>query len=115
MAVSSALYEQARRQLLEDPYFTRKEFCFPVDVIDKLASECPDGLALMASSFDFQRTAKISYAELSRRSHRAAVLFHQLGIEKGSRVMICVEKQASLGSARALTLTLRRYYQQRYN
>ena len=66
------------------------DFSFPTSVMDSLAASQPTKLAIHWVPHDFDDTLerKISFAELSDLTHRAAVAFSDLGFRKGDRVMM---------------------------
>ena len=64
------------------------DFSFPSSVIDRIALENKERVAIHWVQHDFKIERKISYAELSDLSHRAAIVFDGLGLKKGDRVMI---------------------------
>jgi len=63
-------------------------FNFARDVIERWAKERPDGPALWCVGEDDSSGTKLSFEHLSDRLRRAASFFHQLGIERGDRVLI---------------------------
>lgn len=64
------------------------DFSFPSSVVDKWAQTQPDQLAFHWVSHDFGTERKVTYAELSDLSNRAARAFLDSGLVKGDRVLI---------------------------
>lgn len=63
------------------------DFSFPSHVLDKWATN-PTQLALHWISHDFKVEKKLTYAQLSELSKKAAVVFENVGIKKGDRVLL---------------------------
>ena len=63
-------------------------FSFPTSIIDAHALARPTHPAIHFVAPDFASERIVSYAELSDLSHRAAVVFASLGLNKGDRVMV---------------------------
>lgn len=64
------------------------DFSFPTHVVDSWATSSPSLFALHWVSADFTSEKKVTYAELSRLSKCAAVVFSDVGIKKGDRVLV---------------------------
>lgn len=64
------------------------DFSFPVSIIDSFAAKTPADVAIHWVSPDFNVERKVSYKDLSDLSHRAAVVFADMGLKKGDRVMV---------------------------
>ncbi|GAA5936719.1 hypothetical protein JCM3775_000179 [Rhodotorula graminis] len=64
------------------------DFSFPSAVVDKWAQAQPDQIAFHWVSHDFGHERKMTYADLSDLSHRAARAFADSGLVKGDRVLI---------------------------
>ena len=74
--------------------FTAKEltgFNFAYDVIDRLAADKPDKLAMVWCN-DEGREKFITFAELKRESDRAASMLLGLGVKKGDPVMLILKR-----------------------
>ncbi len=74
--------------------FTAKEltsFNFAYDVIDRLAADKPDKLAMVWCN-DEDREKFITFAELKRESDRAASMLLGLGVKKGDPVMLILKR-----------------------
>jgi len=63
-------------------------FNFTRDVIERWARERPDALALWWIDEEGRREQKISFRDLAEGARRAASFFHQLGINRGDRVLL---------------------------
>src|SRR5579884_268616 len=80
-------YEAERREFhLEVPEY----FNFVSDVIEKWARD-PEHLAMLWVGQDGTER-RITFAEFAERSARAANAFAQLGIQKGDRVMVMLQR-----------------------
>lgn len=66
-------------------------FNFAFDIVDVLAKKCPDKLAMLHISNDFEER-RFSYHDMSRLSSMAANYFKTLGIKKGDRVMLVLKR-----------------------
>ncbi len=77
--------------LLSVSYKNEDNFNFAFDIVDELAKRKPDKLAMLHISNDMKES-RISFAEMSRRSNRAANYFKSLGIKKGDRVMLVLKR-----------------------
>ncbi|GAA5881051.1 hypothetical protein JCM8547_001583 [Rhodosporidiobolus lusitaniae] len=64
------------------------DFSFPSHVVDRWAEEQPDEIALWWVSAACSVEKKVSYAELSALSNRAASMFRKKGLKKGDRVLV---------------------------
>lgn len=69
-----------------------ENFNFGYDVVDALATKCPDKLAMMWLSKD-KEERRFTYSDISRRSNKAANMFLSLGIKKGDRVMLVLKRK----------------------
>ncbi|NLO07107.1 MAG: AMP-binding protein [candidate division WS1 bacterium] len=67
-------------------------FNFAYDVVDAIAEEEPDRLALVWCDEDGNE-ATFSYGDLQRESDRAAALFAELGIGRGDAVMLILRRR----------------------
>ncbi|RNC29047.1 MAG: Acetyl-coenzyme A synthetase [Candidatus Dichloromethanomonas elyunquensis] len=81
---------------LEDLYrnFSIKcpdDFNFAYDVLDKLAEEKPDRLAMLWVSNDGEEK-RISFGEMKRRTDKTANYFKSLGIQKGDFVLLVLKR-----------------------
>src|SRR5665647_3414722 len=68
-----------------------QSFNFAYDVVDKLAEEKPDKLALMWCNFAGEEQ-RITFGDVKRESDKVAGLFQSLGIKKGDRVMLILKR-----------------------
>ncbi|MCL2096899.1 MAG: AMP-binding protein [Oscillospiraceae bacterium] len=70
-----------------------EDFNFAYDVLDELAKTQPDNLCMLWLSNDKDNEEKrISFAEMSRQSNKAANYFKSLGIKKGDFVMLVLKR-----------------------
>lgn len=67
-------------------------FNFAYDVIDRLAKDKPDGLALVHRSAD-GKTRRYSFLDMSRLSNKAANMLKGLGLRKGDAVMLLLKRR----------------------
>ncbi len=65
-------------------------FNFAYDVVDRLATEAPDQLALLWCDED-GRERRLTFAEMRQWSNRAAQAFRHLGIGKGDAVILLLK------------------------
>ena len=68
-----------------------ESFNFAYDVLDTLGREKPDALAMLWVSNSGEEK-RITFAEMSRQSNRAANYFKSLGIKKGDRVLLTLKR-----------------------
>lgn len=68
-----------------------QSFNFAYDVVDKLAEEKPDKLALMWCNVAGEEQ-RITFGDVKRESDKVAGLFQSLGIKKGDRVMLILKR-----------------------
>ena len=66
-------------------------FNFAYDVLDVLGREKPDALAMLWIGQDGAEK-RITFAEMSRESDRAAAYFRSLGLRKGDRVLLTLKR-----------------------
>ena len=97
-----AIYERFTRRQRDD-YATLEElykefkieceddFNFAYDVLDVLAEEKPDKLAMLWVSNDGEEK-RISFKDMARYSNKAANLFKSVGIKKGDFVMLVLKR-----------------------
>ena len=72
--------------------FTGEEkFNFAFDIVDGLAQEKPDKLAMLHIDRN-REERRFTFREISRASNRAANYFKSLGIRKGDRVMLILRR-----------------------
>jgi len=67
------------------------DFNFAYDVLDKMGAEDPDKLAMLWVGND-EEERRITFAEMSRQSDKAANLFKSLGVEKGDFVLLVLKR-----------------------
>ena len=72
-------------------YKNGEHFNFAFDIVDEMARQQPDKLALMHISRDKQER-RFTFADISRLSNRAANYFKSLGIKKGDRVLLMLRR-----------------------
>jgi acetyl-CoA synthetase/medium-chain acyl-CoA synthetase len=70
------------------PAETPRYFNFAFDVVERWARERPDALALWSVNDRNSAEQKITFSHLAEELRRAASFFHQVGIERGDRVLI---------------------------
>lgn len=68
-----------------------ERFNFAFDIVDKLAQEQPDKLAMLHIAKN-KRERKLTFEDMSRYSSKAAAYFESLGIQKGDRVMLVLKR-----------------------
>ena len=66
-------------------------FNFGFDVVDALASKCPNKLAMLHVDRN-KVERRFTFEDISRHSSRAANYFKSLGIKKGDRVMLVLKR-----------------------
>lgn len=66
-------------------------FNYAFDIVDRLAQEQPDKLAMLHIGRDKSRR-EFTFADMSRGSSQAAAYFSSLGIKKGDRVMLVLKR-----------------------
>jgi acetyl-CoA synthetase len=69
-----------------------ERFNFAYDVVDRLARECPEKLALVWCD-DKGGDARFTFAEIAAQSNRAANFFRALGIRRGDPVMLILKRR----------------------
>ena len=67
------------------------EFNFAFDVVDRIATEQPDKLALLHIAKD-KTERRITFSDLKRASSQTANYFKSLGIKKGDKVMLILKR-----------------------
>lgn len=67
------------------------KFNFAFDIVDKLAEEQPDKLAMLHLAKN-KRERRLTFEDMSKYSSRAASYFKSLGIGKGDRVMLVLKR-----------------------
>jgi len=67
------------------------KFNFAFDVVDRIAKEQPDKLALLHISKD-KTERRITFSDLKRASSQTANYFKSLGIKKGDKVMLILKR-----------------------
>jgi len=67
------------------------KFNFAYDVVDALAAQKPDKLAMLHISAD-KRETRFTFEDLSRQSARVANYLKSLGIKKGDKVMLVLKR-----------------------
>ena len=67
------------------------DFNFAFDVVNRLASECPDKIAMKWVSKD-KVCRDFTFRDISENAMRTANLLHSLGIRKGDRVMLVLKR-----------------------
>ena len=72
-------------------YKNTENFNFAFDIVDEMAKQQPDKLALLHISRDKQER-RFTFADISRLSNRAANYFKSLGIKKGDRVLLMMRR-----------------------
>ncbi len=78
-------------------FFNEEDFNFGFDIVDDLAEKCPDKLALLHVSNEFEEN-RFTYADIKKYSNMTANYFKSLGIKKGDRVMLVLKGIISSGS-----------------
>lgn len=66
-------------------------FNFAYDVMDRLAAEQPDKLAILWCN-EAGEERRIPFSEMKRESDKAAAFFQRIGIRKGDRVMLILKR-----------------------
>jgi len=66
-------------------------FNFAFDIVDVLAERTPDALAMLHISRDKQER-RFSFADMAKKSSRAANYFRSLGIKRGDKVMLVLRR-----------------------
>ena len=78
--------------VLQDIRFKNTErFNFAFDCVDRLASKCPNKMAMMWVGNDKQEHV-FTFADLKKYSAMTANYFESLGIQKGDRVMLVLKR-----------------------
>ncbi|MCC8135478.1 MAG: AMP-binding protein [Ruminococcus sp.] len=72
-------------------FFNEEDFNFGFDIVDGLAEKCPDKLALLHVSNEFEEN-RFTYADIKKYSNMTANYFKSLGIKKGDRVMLVLKR-----------------------
>ena len=67
-------------------------FNFAYDVIDRLAKDEPDSLALVHRSAE-GKTSRYTFSDISRLSNKAANMLKGLGVHKGDAVMLLLKRR----------------------
>ncbi|MGH2701839.1 MAG: AMP-binding protein, partial [Actinomycetota bacterium] len=67
-------------------------FNYTRDVIDAWAERSPDKVALLAVGPDGTDERRINFGELSERSKRAAAFLSSLGVAKGDRIFVMLQR-----------------------
>lgn len=81
-----------REGVLVDIEFPNADkFNFAFDVVDKIAAEQPDKLAMLHVGADYTER-RFTFGDMSRLSSKAANYFASLGIKKGDRVMLVLKR-----------------------
>ena len=68
-----------------------ERFNFAYDVVDEIARQKPEKLALLHISSD-KKERRFSFDDISRESNRTANYFRSLGIKKGDRVLLVLKR-----------------------
>ncbi len=68
-----------------------ESFNFAYDVVDKIAAEKPDKLAIMWCNKHGDEK-RITFADIKRESDKAAAFFVSLGVKKNDRVMVTLKR-----------------------
>ncbi|NBI64295.1 acetyl-CoA synthetase [Clostridiales bacterium] len=68
-----------------------EDFNFAFDIVDKLAQEQPDKLAMLHIAKN-KRERRLTFEDMSKYSSKAAAYFESLGIQKGDRVMLVLKR-----------------------
>lgn len=68
-----------------------ENFNFAFDIVDKLAEEQPDKLAMLHIAKN-KRERRLTFEDMSKYSSKAASYFQSLGIKKGDRVMLVMKR-----------------------
>lgn len=89
-ATNFSSYEQFRDQF---SVVVPPKFNFAYDVVDRVAMESPQKLALLWCNDD-ALAKHITFAEMKQQSNRVANIFRGLGIGKGDRVMLMLKRRA---------------------
>lgn len=66
-------------------------FNFALDIVDRLAEEQPDKLAMLHVAKN-KRKRELTFEDMSKYSSKAAAYFESLGIKKGDRVMLVLKR-----------------------
>ena len=69
----------------------KDDFNFAYDVVDKIASQTPDKLAILWAN-DKGREKRITFGELKRESDKVASFLTSLGIKKGDYVIVMLKR-----------------------
>ncbi|MCQ4637351.1 AMP-binding protein [Anaerovorax odorimutans] len=67
------------------------KFNFAFDIVDKLAQQQPDKLAMLHIAKN-KRKRELTFEDMSKYSSKAAAYFQSLGIRKGDRVMLVLKR-----------------------
>ncbi len=83
--------EDERGALRSISFKNTEDFNFAFDIVDKLAQEQPDKLAMLHIAKN-KRERKLTFEDMSKYSSKAAAYFESLGIQKGDRVMLVLKR-----------------------
>lgn len=72
-------------------FFNEEDFNFGFDIVDGMAEKCPDKLALLYVSNEFEEK-RFTFADIKKYSNMTANYFKSLGIKKGDRVMLVLKR-----------------------
>lgn len=81
--------EKGRLQSID--FKNTDSFNFAFDIVDRLAEEQPDKLAMLHIAKN-KRKREFTFEDMSRYSSKAAAYFQSLGIQKGDRVMLVMKR-----------------------
>ena len=65
---------------------------FATDCVEQQARTRPDAPALWWVTEDGKQQLRLSFADLARRARKASAFFHDMGIRKGDRVMVILQR-----------------------
>lgn len=86
-----SVVENERGELVSISFKNDDKFNFAYDVVDELAKESPNKLAMLFLSRK-QEERRFSFKEMSDYSSKAANYFKSLGIKKGDKVMLVLKR-----------------------
>ena len=83
--------EDENGTLTKIDFKNQDEFNFAFDVVDRIAKEQPDKLAMLHIAKD-KTERRITFSDLKRASSQTANYFKSLGIKKGDKVMLILKR-----------------------
>lgn len=83
--------EGPKGELFSIAFKDTERFNFAFDIVDQLAGQQPEKLAMLHISRD-KTERRFTFKDMSRESSKAAAYFRSLGIGKGDRVMLVLKR-----------------------